>query len=119
MCGKGYKVAKAHPETVLPIVKVSAACGVGGALLGWAISAYRNLPTHIYTLSLGANFAVTSAVFLSELNATRIIHCHRYLHYFAVKYTISRKFSKENTFANLLFCSYISVKGFLCNCLEM
>ena len=118
MCGKGYKVAKAHPETVLPIVKVSAACGVGGALLGWAISAYRNLPTHIYTLSLGANFAVTSAVFLSELNATCIIHCHRYLHYFC-----SQIYRKLENFEGEYFCKFavlfVSVKGFLCNCLEV
>lgn len=68
LCGKGYKifVARAHPDTVLPIVQLSAASGVAGAVVGWAVSAYRNLPTHIYTLSLGANFAITSAVFFSE-----------------------------------------------------
>ena len=56
-------MASNHPENVLPIVKLSAASGVVGALLGWGISAYRSLPTHVYTLSLGANFAVTSGVF--------------------------------------------------------
>ena len=66
ICGKGYLVAKKHPEIVLPILKCSAATGVAGALLGWGISAYRNLPTHIYSLSLGANFAITSGVFFSE-----------------------------------------------------
>lgn len=66
LCGKGYSIAKEHPETVLPILKLSAASGVAGALLGWGISAYRSLPTHIYTLSLGANFAVTSAMFFSK-----------------------------------------------------
>ena len=66
LCGKGYSIAKANPETVLPIVKLSAASGVAGVLLGWGISAYRNLPTHIYALSLGSNFAITSGVFFSE-----------------------------------------------------
>lgn len=67
LCGKGYSTAKAHPETVVPIVRLSAASGLAGALLGWGISAYRNLPTHIYAISLGANFALTSGVFFSKL----------------------------------------------------
>ena len=65
LCGTGYSIAKQNPETVLPILKLSAASGVAGALLGWGISAYRSSPTHIHVLSLGANFAVTSAIFLS------------------------------------------------------
>lgn len=69
LCGKGYSTAKTHPQTVVPIVKLSAASGLAGALLGWGISAYRNLPTHIYAISLGANFALTSGVFFSKLTA--------------------------------------------------
>ena len=66
MCGTGYSIAKQNPDTVLPILKLSAASGVTGALLGWGISAYRSSPTHIHVISLGANFAVTSAMFLSK-----------------------------------------------------
>ena len=66
LSGTSYAIARRNPETVLPILKLSAASGLAGALLGWGLSAYRNSPTHILVLSLGANFAVTSAMFLSK-----------------------------------------------------
>ena len=57
-----------YPETVRPILQLSAASGVVGTLLGLGVSAYRSLPTHVYAVSVGANFAIASGVFLGRFN---------------------------------------------------
>ncbi len=42
----------------------SPATGAVGGIVGWGVAAYRNHPTHIYSISLGANLAIASGVFL-------------------------------------------------------
>ena len=74
LSGTGYAIARRNPETVLPILKLSAASGLAGALLGWGLAAYKNSPTHILVLSLGANFGVTSAMFLSKPMLQTSVH---------------------------------------------
>ena len=67
-CGKLYSLLVKYPETVRPILQLSAASGIVGTLLGLGVSAYRSLPTHVYAVSVGANFAIASGVFLGRLN---------------------------------------------------
>ena len=98
LCGKSYQAAKDHPETVLPVVKLSAASGAVGALLGWGVSAYRNLPTHVYTLSLGANFAITSGVFFGMFYHRSMVLSARPTSLIFCRVVIVLKFS--------LFCSF-------------
>lgn len=61
-----------YPETVRPILQLSAASGIVGTLLGLGVSAYRSLPTHVYAVSVGANFAIASGVFLGRLNPASV-----------------------------------------------
>ena len=35
--------------------------------MGLGVAAYRNLPSHIYAVSVGANFAISSGVFLGKV----------------------------------------------------
>ena len=98
--GQSVTKIREHPETVVPILQVSAAsgtvckelcnvlhaqthihthtftvrvvlscslAGVLGAVVGWGVAAYRNLPSHVYSLSLAANFAVVSGAFLGTV----------------------------------------------------
>ena len=67
-CGKLYSLLVKYPETVHPILQLSAASGIVGTLLGLGVSAYRSLPTHVYAVSVGANFAIASGVFLGRFN---------------------------------------------------
>ena len=67
-CGKLYSLLVKYPETVRPILQLSAVSGIVGTLLGLGVSAYRSLPTHVYAVSVGANFAIASGVFLGRLN---------------------------------------------------
>ena len=64
-----------YPETVRPILQLSAASGVVGTLLGLGMSAYRSLPTHVYAVSVGANFAIASGVFLGRFNLYMTTPC--------------------------------------------
>ena len=64
-----------YPETVRPILQLSAASGVVGTLLGLGVSAYRSLPTHVYAVSVGANFAIASGVFLGRFNLYMTTPC--------------------------------------------
>lgn len=79
-----YSQAKKHPTIVIPIIEGSALAGqvkpsttlslynliiafitgACGTILGVGISTYRKLPVHIYAISLGANFAITTLSFL-------------------------------------------------------
>jgi len=63
-CGRLYSLLRQYPETVRPILQCSVASGAVGTLVGLGVSAYRNLPSHIYAVSVGANFAIASGVFL-------------------------------------------------------
>ena len=74
-CGKLYSLLVKYPETVRPILQLSAASGVVGTLLGLGVSAYRSLPTHVYAVSVGANFAVASGVFLGRFNLYMTTPC--------------------------------------------
>ena len=79
--------SRRHPESILPILHISAASGmhscyvlvsitrnvccyssgVLGAVAGWGVAVYRKVPPHVYSLSVGANFAVVSGVFLGRV----------------------------------------------------
>ena len=74
-CGKLYSLLVKYPETVRPILQLSAASGVVGTLLGLGVSAYRSLPTHVYAVSVGANFAIASGVFLGRFNLYMTTPC--------------------------------------------
>ena len=59
-----------HTHTQTLTVRVVFSCslaGVLGAVVGWGVAAYRNLPSHVYSLSLAANFAVVSGAFLGTV----------------------------------------------------
>ena len=40
--------------------------GVLGAAVGWGVAAYRQVPPHVYSLSLAANFTVVSGTFFGN-----------------------------------------------------
>ena len=80
VCGKGYNLLRQHPDTVRPILQCSVVSGATGLLLGWGVSAYRNLPTHVYTLSLGANFAVVGGTFIGSRRSTCTIYTCAHIH---------------------------------------
>ena len=40
--------------------------GVLGAVVGWGVAAYRQVPSHFHSLSLAANFAVVSGAFFGN-----------------------------------------------------
>lgn len=67
VCGNIYSQSKKHPTIAVPILQGAAAAGACGSILGLGIAAYRNLPSHVYAISLGANFAVTMGSFLGTL----------------------------------------------------
>ena len=46
------------------ICSVLISTGSAGVMIGLGVAAYRDLPSHVYALSLGANFAVASMAFL-------------------------------------------------------
>ncbi len=41
--------------------------GVSGVVLGLGVAVYRDLPSHVYALSTGANFALVTATFLGKV----------------------------------------------------
>ena len=45
--------------------------GVLGAAVGWGVAAYRQVPPHLHSLSLAANFAVVSGTFFGNKLCTR------------------------------------------------
>lgn len=62
--GQAAAKFREHPDSLLPILQVSAASGVVGAVVGWNMATYRKVPPHIHSLSLAANCAVVSGTFL-------------------------------------------------------
>ena len=66
-CGKLYSLYRRdEPVMVRPLVHCSLLGGAAGVALGLGVASYRRLPSHVYALSVGANFAVTTGIFLSE-----------------------------------------------------
>lgn len=53
--------------------------GVAGSVVGWGVAAYRNLPSHVYILSLGANCAVATGAFMGGCVHSMVNNSYSYV----------------------------------------
>ena len=72
--GKLASLARDNPETAKPLLLCTAASSAVGVATGICVAWYRKAPLHVYAISVGTNFAVSSFAFFSEFHD--VICCH-------------------------------------------
>jgi hypothetical protein len=63
-CGGLYGQIKRDPDLLWSVGPLSCVAGITGSALGLGIGWYRNRPAHVYSISLGGNFAIAMLSFL-------------------------------------------------------
>lgn len=66
LCGRLFVLAKKNPNITLPLLGYTAAFTTVGVATGVGVAFYRKAPLHVYGISVGANFGVTSFTYFGE-----------------------------------------------------
>ena len=63
LCGNLTVIARKHSNTTTYLLGCTAAFSTVGVATGVGVAMYRKAPIHVYGISVGANFAVSSFSF--------------------------------------------------------
>lgn len=63
LCRNLFEIAKKHSDTTTYLLGCTTGVSTVGVATGVGVALYRKAPIHLYAISLGANFAVSSFSF--------------------------------------------------------